>query len=345
MEIPEIWKELPADMHLSRYEVSNLGRVRNSGGYVLNSRPTPNGYIYSSVTRDDGEVVILSGHKMVAAAFLPFEEGKTQIDHLNHDRADNRLSNLRRVTPSENNLNKVDQSKAGRRARPIEQLDEDENVIKVWKSGKEIAESLGLSYARILACCGGRTDAVGGFGWRYPVDIPTEEEVWKTLTTNGMRIGVSSLGRIKLPKVTTKGMLEYSGKYVVNLTPPEGKVKKRMVHTLVCRAFHGKSPDKQKRVNHLDGDLTNNRADNLEWTTHVELCKTRKPPAKPRTGRTVEQLTPQGVLIATFSSISDASRAFEGEHRIPKQSICAACKGKMKGMAGGYLWRYKQETP
>lgn len=41
------------------------------------------------------------------------------------------------------------------------------------------------------------------------------------------------------------------------------------VHIVVCRAFHGERPDGMI-VRHLDGDATNNHADNLKWGTQIE---------------------------------------------------------------------------
>lgn len=41
------------------------------------------------------------------------------------------------------------------------------------------------------------------------------------------------------------------------------------VHRLVCQAFHGE-PGTPKHVNHIDGNKTNNRADNLQWVSPIE---------------------------------------------------------------------------
>ena len=46
----------------------------------------------------------------------------------------------------------------------------------------------------------------------------------------------------------------------------------RYVHRLVCAAFYGKIPAKMV-VNHLDGDKSNNKLNNLEVTTQSENNK------------------------------------------------------------------------
>jgi len=48
------------------------------------------------------------------------------------------------------------------------------------------------------------------------------------------------------------------------------------VHILVCEAFHGPKPNWADCVRHLNGDFSDNRAENLSWGTWIEQSEDRK---------------------------------------------------------------------
>lgn len=54
------------------------------------------------------------------------------------------------------------------------------------------------------------------------------------------------------------------GYVVVNLTNTNGKSKEFRVDYLVASSFVP-NPHNYKNIRHIDGNLDNNRADNLEW--------------------------------------------------------------------------------
>jgi len=64
-----------------------------------------------------------------------------------------------------------------------------------------------------------------------------------------------------------KPMLK-DGRPTVCLTRGGGTASWPSVHTLVALAFVGPKPSPRHSVNHIDGDKTNNQADNLEWLTN-----------------------------------------------------------------------------
>lgn len=82
------------------YEVSSEGRVRRRGR-VLRPRVHSNGYlrVCLSVNGEHSDQYI---HRLVAKAFLGEPDAGMHADHINGDRADNRLSNLRWLTSDEN---------------------------------------------------------------------------------------------------------------------------------------------------------------------------------------------------------------------------------------------------
>jgi len=87
------------------YQVSTFGNVKNvKSGRILKPSQEGGGYLYVILT-DDGERSSKKIHKLVANAFLENPENKSCVDHINHDRKNNHLSNLRWATYSENNQN------------------------------------------------------------------------------------------------------------------------------------------------------------------------------------------------------------------------------------------------
>lgn len=75
----------------------------------------------------------------------------------------------------------------------------------------------------------------------------------------------------KLKGKNLTNVLMKIGYLSVTLTK-EGKQYKRYVHDLVCESFHAKGKH-HECINHINGIKTDNRVDNLEWTTYSENNK------------------------------------------------------------------------
>ncbi len=105
----EIWKQIKG--HPNHY-VSNLGRVKsidhivNDKGHLSHRK----GKIFHLTASGGGYVRVViekkcyTVHRLVALSFLPCVQGKTEVNHKNGVKMDNRVENLEWVTHSENGL-------------------------------------------------------------------------------------------------------------------------------------------------------------------------------------------------------------------------------------------------
>lgn len=105
--------------------------------------------------------------------------------------------------------------------------------------------------------------------------IVMAQEVWKWLPGYEGLYKVSNFGEVmsflgKTPKLRKPKKPDKYKKYSSLTLNKNGIQKTFYVHRLVCMTFHGEQPSDKSIVNHIDGNKLNNRADNLEWSTHSE---------------------------------------------------------------------------
>jgi hypothetical protein len=104
----EVWKDIPG---YEPYQASNLGRIRNGKkgktenckklGTPLKTRVTERGYEELKLSINKQRVHMLV-HRLVALAFIPNPDNKQFVDHIDTNRLNNNVSNLRWTTISEN---------------------------------------------------------------------------------------------------------------------------------------------------------------------------------------------------------------------------------------------------
>ena len=100
----EIWKIIT---DYENYSVSNLGNVRNDGR-CKNKKNIINKNGYSTISLyKNGIKKTCYIHRLVALAFLENPDSKKQVDHIDNNRNNNNVSNLRWATVSENIRNSL----------------------------------------------------------------------------------------------------------------------------------------------------------------------------------------------------------------------------------------------
>lgn len=151
-----------------KYEVNNLGQVRHIiRKQILKPRLNKGGYNYFCVC-NNGKRINYAVHRAVAIAFIPNPDNKTEINHINSIRDDNRLENLEWVTSSENKHHaylKAENSIS--RGKKIHQYTLDNEYIKTYDTVRLAAEDMGCSIGAISNCASGRTKTSQGYIWKF----------------------------------------------------------------------------------------------------------------------------------------------------------------------------------
>ena len=95
----EKWK--PIKGYEDLYEVSNLGNIKNSKGKILKSALCKNGYRSVSLwKKNKGKTYFI--HRLVAEAFVLNYENKTDINHKDGNKENNKADNLEWCTRKQN---------------------------------------------------------------------------------------------------------------------------------------------------------------------------------------------------------------------------------------------------
>ncbi len=122
----ETWKAVVG--FEGRYEVSDFGRVRSLDRIVIkrNGRQQPvvgrvlsgcvdgAGYLHVGLSESTGKQRNVNVHRAVAEAFIERKEACKYVDHIDGDKLNNKVSNLRWVTSGQNaNFRHVSRSRTG----------------------------------------------------------------------------------------------------------------------------------------------------------------------------------------------------------------------------------------
>lgn len=179
----EIWKDI--DGFEGYYQVSNLGRVRSldrvvkqfngkgiakkkTKGRVLTTTKQTQGYSQIGLCKD-GTQKSYRLNRLVANAFIPNPENKPEVNHIDGNKDNNRVDNLEWATSAENKQHSLKTGLAKPYKRPIQQLDDDGNVLAEFESIEQVYKTFGYSKGNICMACKGLKGGGKAYGyyWRY----------------------------------------------------------------------------------------------------------------------------------------------------------------------------------
>ena len=174
----EVWN--PVVGYEGLYEVSSEGRVKSLARVVnaprgrtlelpermMSLTKEKEGYLVVGL-RINGKLSQKRVHRLVAEAFLNNPEEKTQINHINEIKSDNKLSNLEWSTPKENSNHGTRNARiVEKRSIPLIATNIKTGEELYFKSSME-ADREGFDGSHIIACCKGKRKTHKGYAWRY----------------------------------------------------------------------------------------------------------------------------------------------------------------------------------
>ena len=164
----EIWKDIEGFVGL--YQVSNLGRTKrlyqNDKEKILKHGSDKDGYLRVNLYKE-GKSKQSKVHRLVAKAFIPNPDNKSQVNHRDENKSNNKVENLEWVTSKENiNYGTRTEKVAKSLSKPICGINIKTNEKIEFPSTQE-AERNGFDHGNIVKCLKGRNKSHKGYRWFY----------------------------------------------------------------------------------------------------------------------------------------------------------------------------------
>ncbi|CAE7492992.1 unnamed protein product [Symbiodinium sp. CCMP2456] len=340
---PKMWYGcvLEARFVSGGWQVSSHGRVSNASGTIHCGTVHSEGYRRVYI---DGQSYFV--HRLVASTFLgqPPDPSRWQVNHLDQNRENNRLSNLEYVSPSENQkhswaTNLARQSGAAKQSQAVLWRPLGEEAWTLCASQHKAGRVLGVPQAAISRCCRGLARKSRGNGvWYEFKQAPIIEqsgvpsEIWKPArypNEPGLipNLLVSNHGRVsqtsRCIEHVCRGTYLSSGYYSVKRAG-----RTLLVHRAVAATFLGQPENPDFQVHHKDSDRGNNHVQNLEYVTASQNVKYswQRRPAK-ISGIAVRACLMGGDASARCWLQFESLAAAAAHTGVNAQKISRVCKG------------------
>lgn len=162
----EVWKDIEGYEGL--YQVSNLGRVKRvTTGRILKGGKDKDGYLQVTLCKDSTKST-KKIHRLVAQAFVSNSENKPEINHIDEDKANNRVNNLEWSTRKENNNHGTHNERMRRtQSIPIISTNLKTGECREFYGTNECGRQLNLNPGHINEVLKGKRRQTGGYTFKY----------------------------------------------------------------------------------------------------------------------------------------------------------------------------------
>jgi hypothetical protein len=330
----EIWCEIPG---FPKYEISSCGRVRHKINKNILKQYINNQYLTVRLCITGRDSVPCLVHRLLALTFIPNpkpDEYKV-IDHIDGNKLNNSLANLRWCSDSEN---MVFWNEKRTNYKKVIQCNLKGEEIKIWNSALEAANELKIDRQYIMDCANPKrkSKTYKSFIWKYVKDSLLEDIDYSEYTSIGKidnldfsNYYIKNDGSTIVNRDRNREM-EYcviNGYKRICLSYNPNEYKSLLMHKIINHALLGGNYDDM--ISHVDKNRANNDLTNLKVISTKE--------------NTIEVAINQidirtGEIIATFASIADINTKFGRD-----QDIGLVEKATPKF---GFLWkRVDDKTP
>ena len=170
----EIWKDIKG--YEGMYQISNYGRVKGLERWthfkngkkprleperILKFKKHHKGYLKAQLRKED-KMKSYFIHRLVAQAFIPNPEEKSQVNHIDGDKTNNHVSNLEWNTQSENlrhsyhvlgshkkSVENMYEPRMRAKCIPVVVYDLEGNIVGEFRSKAEAARKMGVSSSSV----------------------------------------------------------------------------------------------------------------------------------------------------------------------------------------------------